>query len=138
VRLDGRRRVVLPTSILRGITWLSAGGEALGILDAVGQIRLIEWAKGSGPVIERRRAIAAAQEDDAQVSAALRALDDRYRRLWVDRDGRLQLPHAAVLHLALTGGDLVAYAFPDCVELWSPAHRANELERLQDVFAGLP
>jgi len=132
LEFDNRRRLVIPLPFLQRLPWFNErGAVALAILREEGKISLISW-ELSGAIVERRAELIAQRSTDE-----LRLLEDRYRRISIDGSGRIKLPSVAELHLVRGDLQIIAYGFPDRIELWSAScrfrHLADEPAGLSDL-----
>lgn len=102
-----------------------------------GRVRLVAWAAATS-VIDRLHELSARfAKGDTTTVPELHRLQDRYRRVRVEPDGRITLPLAICVHLAVVGASTIFVAsFADHVELWSVAYRTARLADEHDD--GLP
>jgi hypothetical protein len=128
--VQSRRRFSVPARLLAGLPGIddSSSGRFLLVLEEPGRLRLLPWSPDGEEALERRRRIAAGDVEAAGTLDALRAWDDRYRRLRID-GGRIDLPLAVVAHLdsrfRVYGVHVVRY--PNGLEIWSAAYRTRRL-----------
>jgi hypothetical protein len=136
--VQSRGRVSVPARLLAGLPGVndSSGGEFLLVLEEPGRVRLLPWAPHGEEALERRRGIAGGDVKAAGTLEALRAWDDKYRRLRID-GGRIDLPLAVVAHLdsrfRIHGVHLVRY--PGTLEIWSAAYRNRRLRDMEELGA---
>lgn len=136
--LDDDDRIVLPARLRAGLEWL--GGDALGVLERPGRVRLLPWT-ASDRALERRRELLLRVADVARPPSEelelVRALEDRFFRLAVRTDGRVRLHGGLRLHLQAGIRYIVVVRFPNEIELWSPEYRNKRNEETSDIFSDL-
>jgi DNA-binding transcriptional regulator/RsmH inhibitor MraZ len=99
-------------------------------------MRLLPWAMGD-PVRAKLEDLASSSGEE--VEDALLLLHDRYQRLVLDQDARLDLPGHVANHLQIADPAALFLArYRDRVELWSTAYREARLSRAARSFPDLP
>lgn len=131
-----RGRLTVSARASSGLPWLAAGVELLGVLEEPGRVRLLPWEE-SAPVRARLEELASAT--GAEVEDELLLLHDRYQRLALDQDARLDLPAHVASHLQLAEPAVLFLArHREQVELWGTAYREARLSRAARSFPDLP
>ena len=131
-----RGRFTVPARAMAGLPWLSPGASALGVAEERGRIRVLPWAAAES-VRAKSDALAAAGGDEADDQLLL--LHDRYVRLHLDQDSRLDLPPGVADHLELSTSPIMYLArVRERVELWSRSYREQRLSLSARTFADLP
>lgn len=130
--LDSRDRFSLPSPVRQGLSWLAPNGPALGFLDATRLVRLHPW-DSRGPVesLAEQHKDSASHGDRASIDELIQ-LQAAYQRLYIDPEGRVELPLAFVVHLELRSSvppAVYVVRFAEQVELWGPAQFATALQR---------
>lgn len=133
--IDERGRLHLLPRWTRRVSWLPLPAkenvDALMVLVKPGYISLRQW-KGNGPRIEKRYK-EIAKESDVDALEALRLIQDRYKRLTINKERRPHIGDAALAHLGLPitrGMKSTVYVaiFPSQIDILSPAYRNAKLE----------
>jgi DNA-binding transcriptional regulator/RsmH inhibitor MraZ len=131
-----RGRFTFPARATAGLAWLTPGAEALGVVEEHGRVRLLPWLAADS-VRAKSDALVASSEADADDQLLL--LHDRYLRLHLDLDARIDLPPALADHLEVSTPPIIYFArVRERVELWSRAYREQRLVLAAYTFRDLP
>jgi hypothetical protein len=131
-----RGRLTVSARASAGLPWLVPGSEILAVLEELGRVRLWPWAAAE-PVRARLEELAGL--DGVEVEDELMLLQDRYQRLFLDSDARLDLPDHVFAHLQASHSVTVFLArYRQHVELWSTEYREARLSRAGRSFPTLP
>lgn len=141
VEVASKDRIVLPAAVRRRLGWGSARGVVplLAVIGADGSVELLPWeSKGIAEVTRVMDALAKI-DGDAREFAVLAAMD-RYLKVGLGNDGRIQLPGALAVHLSVAEGDFVRVALSrGRLWLWPEraweAARADRLARLEKLLS---
>lgn len=140
VSVDGRGRLAIPRWLAAEARWLGTPSTshrtALGVMDAPGHIRLLDWTVNSVSVLERAEHYISSGELEL-----LRTLLDRYLRIEIGSDLRLTLSPPAIAHLFTadpTPATVYLYRIADVLEVETTSYRAERLRRVEAVFGDLP
>ena len=113
----------------------------MAVLEEPGRVRLAPWGGATGVLARIQELGRALDEGDPTAADSLLMLQDRYRRLSIEHDGRLHLPPVVAIHIdpndAFAGFALFVVRYPQHVELWSTTVRERNLERAAAQFADL-
>lgn len=132
-QIDARGRVSI-AFLVGMLPWLVSGAQLLAVIDPEpGRVRLVAW-ENAARVTERLRELSARfTAGDTTTVPELHRLQDRFRRVRVDPDGRIALPLAICVHLGAIGPSTIFIAsHADHVELWSLAYRTARLAAESD------
>jgi len=105
MQLDDKNRLSIPASVMHAIEWprKEPATVVAELLDE-GCMRLYRW-DNAAPAIEALAKQIAEDFDGDEKHERLAALSDRYRPLAMEKNGRLILIEAVLLHLEVTLGE---------------------------------
>ena len=142
--VDHQGRISIPAGIRGAIPWIqkAVGDPAcLLVLDLPGRILLLDAEESLPAILTRRAQLRAVAGSDPEAEEALLALEDRYLRARMRKDGgRLELPGLALLHLS-SGKQLSMVAVArtvSSIEIWSPAYRYRRRRSVPEHLLDLP
>jgi hypothetical protein len=122
---DGGRRIQIPAPGRQCVRWLknAAAQSALIELGEPGRVRLHPWEPCGEAVVARQRELGAA---DGDAMDELLILAERFRRVHIEKNGRLPLHEREQFHLDLsedTKRQVLLICLPDEIQLWSEEFR---------------
>jgi hypothetical protein len=125
-------RVHIPRPGRDCVAWLKGGSgvDALVELAEPGRIRLLPWQPFGDRLIERRRELS--QNAEASDIEELVFLTERFRRVHIERGGRLPFHDRELVHLGLgpsTGWLTLLLCMPQRVEFWNEEFRRQWRQR---------
>src|SRR5262249_12528522 len=119
------------------LPWIRPRAPVLGVHEGtLGRVRLVSWALAAA--VQARIELLSAEQDDEAAADELLLLQDRYQRIEVDSDLRIDPPEHTLLHLEVASGAVFLARFPERLELWSVAYREARLARASREQEGLP
>lgn len=131
MQLKETNRISIPSVVLRAVGWPK--GEPLKLIAELmeaGRVRLHRREEIEQELGELRERLAAEENEESLEKLAV--LGDRYRELSLEKEGRVRLTEAVLLHLDVTPGTypyLLLRAFGNNVEILSHDDRAKRNQR---------
>jgi DNA-binding transcriptional regulator/RsmH inhibitor MraZ len=143
VEIDDRQRIYIPARLTEGLGWFDKSlSEVFALMkfDEPGRIFLLSWRESGSMVLAKREALVKALPNE-EAKEALLILDSRYRKVRIERSGRLTLSAIALVHLfgpQKSEPKLFVVGRTSNLELWSAAFRQRKLLENSVLLNGLP
>ena len=126
-------RVAIPLPGRARVEWLRGTRKKCNALVEIahpGQICLTSWQPYAEEIIRRQRELQS--ESDDENLDELVWLAERYRRVYIDNNGRFPVRDRELFHLGLgpnTGWHALLICMPNRIEIWNEEYRRNWRDR---------
>ena len=142
--IDGRGRLYMQRRWTQRISWWPSNPtelfSVLMIFAEPGLLSLRDWVANSAGIAERYAELAELDEEDAR--EAMRLIQDRYRRLPVDKGRRAHIGDAGLAHLGFpldrAKNTVYVALFADRIDVFSANYRDSKLVESSSWIEDLP